>query len=193
MNDFLKSIGRGFAGLLRFGGRDSRARFWPYAAFVFAAAQIAAMASLMPIFARVFRYALENPGQTRVDSGPGYYSIEILGNAPELAPVFEDAMNLGAILTAFTLLLLAAAVARRLHDRDLRGYWGLLPLPCLVAGLVLMPRAAAGISSAGEPDPGWLAGLFANNLAYLGALGWLVYLLAGAGTPGPNRFGPPPV
>lgn len=192
MNDFLKSIGGGFAGLLRFGGRDGRLRFWPYAVFVFALAQIASMASIMPLFTRIMRHALEHPERTRVESGPGHFSVEILGSAPELAPIIEYAMGISGIVTAVAILLLSAAVARRLHDCDRSGYWGLLPLPFLVAGLALMPKAVAGMSSAGEPDLGWLAGLFANNLAHLGALGWLIYLLAGAGTPGPNRFGPPP-
>lgn len=185
MYDFLKSIGGGFVGLFRLGGRDGRLRFWPYAVFVFALAQIASMASILPLFTRIMRHALELPEQTRVESGPGHYSIE-------MGPIIEDAMGVGGIVTGVTILLLAAAVVRRLHDRDLRGYWGLLPLPFLATGLVLMPKAVAGISSAYEPDLGGLASLFVSNLAYLGALGWLIYLLAGVGTPGPNRFGPPP-
>lgn len=34
--------------------------------------------------------------------------------------------------------------------------------------------------------------LFLNNLFYLGALGVLILLLAGAGSKGDNRYGSPP-
>jgi uncharacterized membrane protein YhaH (DUF805 family) len=99
----------------------------------------------------------------------------------------------GSITVAATVVLLAAAVARRLHDRNRRGYWGLLPLPFLAAGLALMPgifeRAAAGREI---PDPRLFLALVLNNLVYLAALGFLIVLLAGPGTTGPNRFGPPP-
>jgi uncharacterized membrane protein YhaH (DUF805 family) len=85
-----------------------------------------------------------------------------------------------AVVAAILVALLAAAVNRRLHDRDRRGYWGLIPLPFLAAGMALMPEMSTNIA------------LIANFLAYLYGLALLVYFLVGKGTPGPNRFGPPP-
>lgn len=194
MKNVLRAIGRGFAGLLRFGGRDSRAGFWPYAGFVIVVVQVLGIAAMVPpMIGRIQRYALEHPEQTRVSSGPGHYSIEIKGNSPDMVPIMTEILAGTAIVAAVTVALLAAAVARRLHDRDRRGYWGLLPLPFLVAGLALMPKAFAGIAADPEvPDLSAFLALILNNFAYLGMLGILIVLLAGPGTPGPNRFGPPP-
>jgi uncharacterized membrane protein YhaH (DUF805 family) len=180
MNDVLTSIGRGFAGLLRFRGRDSRARFWHYAGFVVVAAQIAGLAAIVPMLARFQRFALAHPDRASIASGPGYHFVEIRGEAPELEAVTAGLFKVAAVVAAILVLLLAAAVIRRLHDGDRRGYWGLLPLPFLAAGMVLMPRGSASFA------------LIANNLAYLYGLALLVYFLVGKGTPGPNRFGPPP-
>ena len=84
--------------------------------------------------------------------------------------------------------LLAAAVTRRLHDSGKRGWWGLVPLPFLASGLLLMPQLIAN----GEPDLGLFALLFANNLVYIASLIVLVVMLAARGNPHDNRFGPPP-
>ena len=191
MKHFLRSIGGGLAGLLSFGGRDGRLRFWPYAALVFFIAQLASMVPVSAAIGPVLREALEHPERSRVESGLGDYSI-MLGREGALAPLLKQAAAFNALVTGTAILLLAAAVVRRLHDRDLRGYWGLLPLPFLALGFLLIPRMIAGMSRTGEPDLSWLGGIVANNLAYLGALGCLIYLLAGPGTPGANRFGPPP-
>lgn len=191
MKHFLRSIGSGFAGLLSFGGRDGRLRFWPYAALVFFVTQLASMLPVYAAIGPVLREALAQPGQASVEPGPDYYSV-VFGTDGAVVPVLKQAAAFNAMVTAAAILLLAAAVVRRLHDRDLRGYWGLLPLPFLAAGFLMIPRTIAGLSRTGEPDLSWLGGIFANNLAYLGALGWLIYLLAGPGTPGANRFGPPP-
>jgi uncharacterized membrane protein YhaH (DUF805 family) len=104
-------------------------------------------------------------------------------------------MAIGNILGV---LLLAAAVVRRLHDRAKSGFLGLLPLPFLAAGMILMPIAfdRFGASMSGknpEPDVSLIFWLFANNLLFLGGLVILIVELASSGTRGPNRFGPDPL
>ena len=192
MKNILRAIGRGFAGLLRFDGRDGRASFWPYAVFVVFLDQIGVMAAMLPAIDRIYRYILAQLEQTQT-GGPGDHSVEITSNAPDLGPIMPGMVGVATLVTAITVALLAAAVVRRLHDRDRRGYWGLLPIPFIAAGLALMPRIFTGFLAEPEaPDmPAFLA-LVLNNLAYLGTLGLLIVLLAGPGTPGPNRFGPPP-
>ncbi len=91
-------------------------------------------------------------------------------------------------LTAAVLALAnLSATVRRLHDRNHSGYWllafGLLPL-----------IAAAGIYSSGflrEPFSGWA---FFGGFGIAMALGlWAsVEIDFLPGTPGPNRYGPPP-
>ncbi|MDR6533559.1 uncharacterized membrane protein YhaH (DUF805 family) [Caulobacter rhizosphaerae] len=198
MKAFVESIRHGFAGLPRFAGRDSAGRFWPYAGAVIALFFIAAAATMIPImsgtFSRMQSFAAEHPDQATVTRGPGSYSIEIHGNHPELMPDMTPFFTVMQVGCAVAVLLLAAAVTRRLHDRGRRGWWGLAPVPFLIIGLTLFPRLFQSTLS-GQTTPGTLAMfgvMMANNLLYLASLALLVVLLTGAGQPGENRFGPPP-
>jgi uncharacterized membrane protein YhaH (DUF805 family) len=190
------SIGRGFAGVLRFSGRDSRGQFWPYALFLVLLNFAAAAALITPLIfetiARMQRFAAEHPELTTVESGPGQYSIRIEGHHPELMPDMSAIAIGSAVLTVVTAALLAAAVTRRLHDRDRRGWWGLMPLPFLLLAAGLMPRIFESFGRGEPPQVGLFLGLFLNNALYLATLAALIVLLVGAGTPGPNRFGEPP-
>jgi uncharacterized membrane protein YhaH (DUF805 family) len=197
MNALIDSIRNGFGGLLRFSGRDPAGRFWPYAGVVIGLMFFAAFATMAPImsgaFARMQSFAAEHPDQATVTRGPGSYSIQIQGNHPELMPDVTPFFTVMRVGCAVVVLLLAAAVTRRLHDRGRRGWWGLAPLPFLVVGMTAIPRLFK-TTLAGEmtPDSMRLFGLmFANNLLYLGSLGLLIFLLAGASEPKANRFGPP--
>jgi len=197
MNEFIDSARNGFTGLLRFSGRDSARRFWPYVAVVMALFFFAAFATMAPImagtFARMQAFAAEHPDQATVTRGPGSYSIEVHGNHPELMPdvtPFFTAMQVGS---ALAVLLLAAAVTRRLHDRGRRGWWGLPPVVFLAVGLTLFPRFfRSTLTGEMTAESMKMFGLiFANNMLYLASLGLLILLLAGASQAGENRFGPP--
>ncbi|MBO9558693.1 MAG: DUF805 domain-containing protein [Caulobacter sp.] len=199
MNAFIDSIRNGFTGLLRFSGRDSVGRFWPYVAVVIALLFVSAAATMGPImgqsFSRMERFAAEHPDQATVTRGPGSYSIQIQGNHPELMPDVTPFFTVMQAGCAAVVLLLAAAVARRLHDSGRRGWWGLLPLPFLAVGMTVFPRFFQSTLS-GEMGPEALKMfglLFANNLLYLASLALLVFLLTRPGQPGENRFGPPGV
>jgi uncharacterized membrane protein YhaH (DUF805 family) len=172
----LDSIRYNLSSLARFSGRDSRRRFWPYAGAVLLLSWISIWLVMAPrifgTFARVAQFAREHPEQTTIVSAP------ILG------------MMYGvAIVSAVTLLLLAAAVTRRLHDRSRTGAWGLVPAVLLATGFLGMSRQFAGFATGRPPDLGWFLLIFFNNMAYLASLVFLVIQLASAGTRGPNRFG----
>jgi uncharacterized membrane protein YhaH (DUF805 family) len=188
----MKSIKFHFGHLFSFAGRESRDVFWPYVAGVIVVSMAAMMAVMVPImastFSRMRQFAIEHPDQATITRGPASYSISIEGNHPELVPDFGGLIGGIAIATAIAVILLAAAVARRLHDRGRSGFWGLMPLPFLASGFLLMPR----LFKAAEPDFSLFGYLFLNNLIYLAALGTLVVLLAGAGEPRDNRYGPFP-
>ena len=111
----------------------------------------------------------------RLGAGPAYAGLDVwLG-----------------VAVAVAVALLAAAVTRRLHDRDESGLWGLMPLPFVAIDVVGFPRALTNYAL-GVADTWLVAGLFANNLVYLATLGGLLVMLARDGTPGPNRYGPAP-
>ncbi|MFC0683630.1 DUF805 domain-containing protein [Novosphingobium clariflavum] len=185
-------IGYHLVRLAKFSGREGRAKFWPWAGVVVGLVCIGSFAAIGPMMvrsmAKMQQYAREHPEQATVTSGPGHYEISIQGHHPELMPDFSAVTGAMEIVMAVAIVLLAAAVTRRLHDTGKAGTWGLLPLPFLVIGFTQMPR----IFAAPEPDMRLFGLLFLNNLFYLGALGVLILLLAGAGSKGDNRYGPPP-
>lgn len=165
--------------LTRFSGRTGPKAFWLYVAALLLAYMGALMAMILPVMvsamAAVRRAAGENGDPVQPATGPD------LG-------LFA---TVNAVVVIAIVALLAASVTRRLHDSNRRGWWGLMPLPFLLTGMVVM---ATEFGSAGEREPDMqifmLIGI--NNLIYLALLAVLVVLLALGGTRGPNRFGEPP-
>lgn len=190
-------IGYHLVRMAKFSGRETRARFWPWAGVVVGLVAVGGFVAVMPMalasMAKMRKFALEHPEQATITSGlgtsvPGHYEIAMEGHHPELMPdmgpfvaVLEGAM-------ALLIVLIAAALVRRLHDTGRSGAWGLLPLPFLLFGFSQMPVLFA--------DPGFdtrlFALLFLNNLCYLGTLGVLILLLARSGSLGDNRYGARP-
>lgn len=153
------------------------------------------MTVFMPTFAdstvRMQQFAATHPDQAVVTQGPGSYSISIQGSHPELFPNFGMTLHrMGAVVGAGALCL-AAAVTRRLHDRGLSGFLGLLPLPFLGFSLMAMPKVFAFTGDSQTMPPGFFA-VFASNFLYIGALGLLGFLLVGPSQIGPNRYGEAP-
>lgn len=189
-----KPITHNLAGLARFSGRDTRETFWPYALTLFvlamAASALVAMPAILGTMAKMQRFAAEHPDQATVRQGPGSYSIQIHGSHPELMPDMGGILPGLAIVLLVFVVLVAAAVVRRLHDRGKSGAWALPSLIFLAIGMMLMPRLFD--AAQGAPNLSLLPLLFANNLLYLASLGWLLVLLAGDGTAGPNRHGEDP-
>jgi len=167
-----------FANLLTFSGRETRAEFWPWAGVVlaigFLGMAIAMLPTLFEALGRMQRFAAEHPDQATVSSGPGSYSIAIEGSHPELMPDLEPALLGLGIVLLLMIVLLAAAVTRRLHDTGRGGGWGLLPLPFIVIALLILP----GLFSGPEFPIGLFSLLFANNFVYLLTLGLVIVLLS---------------
>ena len=98
-----------------------------------------------------------------------------------------------AAVTAVTIILLSAAVVRRLHDTGRSSLWA-VPIPlCLVTGLALTAILMRGFSSPDvEPHFGLFALLMVNNLIDLSDVALLLLFLLAEGTRGPNRYGDRP-
>ena len=194
MASIVRSIHHNLARVADFSGRETNKEFWPYALFLIFGSGVVGMLVVLPTvldsLRRMQRFALEHPDQATVTSGPGTYSIEIQGYHPELMPDFSSFLLITAAANGFILVLLAASITRRLHDSDHRGWWAFLPLPFAVSGTFLMLKIFAMAADSGTPDPRLFFTVVANNLLYLGLMGFLILLLARPGTPAPNRFGP---
>jgi uncharacterized membrane protein YhaH (DUF805 family) len=189
----LASLTHNLSRLASFAGRESRALFWPYAVCVFVPAFVVTAAIMVPeinaSLDRMLRYAAEHPEEAAVSQEPGGVSVTIQGFHPELMPDLERIAVPLALTFAVAIVLLAAAVARRLHDRGRRGFWGLLPLPFLALGYYLFAYVLTDPSGGSEFSPMLVVALFLNNLIYLATLLFLIVQLASPGTPGENRFG----
>jgi uncharacterized membrane protein YhaH (DUF805 family) len=187
----------GLTGLGRFSGRDSLGRFRPYAASVVAAGFIIGGAGLawamQGVFAEMQAFASAHPEAATVATSPGSYSIAIDATHPDApSPDFAGFFTVLALMVGFVVILLAAAVSRRLHDSGLPAYLGLIPLVFLTVGICLFPIMMADFENSAEPNMGLFAALFLNNILYLVALGTLIILLARRSVEGPNRYGPQP-
>ena len=91
---------------------------------------------------------------------------------------------LGSIVSAVQALCLllptVGVTTRRLHDRNLSGWWQVLPLAAVLPAIAGAVLGADGLL------------VLAGSAAALASLGLLVvYVLKG--TTGPNRFGPDPL
>ncbi len=186
----VESIRHCAARLLTFSGRDSRAQFWPYAFTILALLFATMFAAMYRLMGQMARYAAEHPEQSSIDSGPGRVSVTIHGDAPELTSGFVTMFEQAGIVVGIAVLLLAAAIVRRLHDRGKSGLWALPPAFFLTVGLVMMPRVMGNAGAGQPPDMRLFFALFLNNIIYLATLFYLGYLLATEGPKGANRFGP---
>jgi uncharacterized membrane protein YhaH (DUF805 family) len=189
---------RGFGGVLRFSGRDTRGQFWPYAGVVFALVFLGfgmVMSVVMNgMLAEMQQFAAEHPEAATIQSSPGSYSISIDASHPEAPmPDLRPFLAAMAAMALTAVSLLAAAVSRRLHDSGRRAFWGLMPVPFLLFGITAFPLVTTQMMASEEPDLSLFFLLFLNNIAYLVALVSLIALLARQGTQGPNRFGPAPI
>jgi uncharacterized membrane protein YhaH (DUF805 family) len=178
--------------LAGFSGRDTPGQFWPWAILVFLLGTIASTAIMLPPMMRAMITMFRTLEAAR-RAGAREPTQEQLRDAfmSQYGADFSALwLPIGAI-SLVSALLLAAAIVRRLHDRDRTGLWALMPLPFMVFSIANM---ATGIAFA----PG-RRGLTATELAassagslYIIAGIVLIVLLVGDGTRGPNRFGPDP-
>lgn len=180
-----------FKKLFDFAGREDRASFWPYAAVAFIITMVAGMFFFVPVMTSSLQamqqFGAQHPEQATITSGPGQYSISIQGNHPEFIPARSIAYFLG-ITFGLAILLYAAAVARRLHDRGKSGFWGLMPLPFIGYSSIQMPKIFASLGTGGQPDLTLFFSIFLSNLLYIVTLILLVILLSGPSDPASNRY-----
>jgi len=186
------SILEHFKKLAHFVGREDRASFWPYAAVALIIIMVAGAIVFVPMMSRSLQamqqFATQHPEQATISSGPGQYSISVAGAHPEFVSARSMLLSLVATF-GVAIILYAAAVTRRLHDRGRSGLWGLMPLPFIIYSSARMPKIFASMGTGSQPDMAVFFSIFVSNLLYIVALIWLIVLLAGPSEPKPNRYG----
>jgi uncharacterized membrane protein YhaH (DUF805 family) len=202
MRKIIAAILYNFRNLARFSGRDTRAQFWPYTLFLFIVQTIVMMIIIIPMMYRMmtipFEFLHQHPPTVNETLNP----VELKGFVQTrihevLADTLPIAMIIGSIMTVVFVLLIAAAVTRRLHDRGKSGYWGLAPVPFAAFSIVAAPASfsrnlARGYDSSRLLDAWDLLRIATtlNGLVYWAALILLIVLLAQRSSPGPNGYGP---
>lgn len=170
------------ANLANFQGRESRARFWPWAGLV-------SVAMMMTIAAIVARYLAAMKQRTDGFAAAIRETGELPLGANPLVPAPQATGLLAwvGIAVAGATLLLAAAMVRRLHDREASGIWVALPVPPLLVMAWAFPTLFFG----GAPDMRIYFAIMAASFLHSGAMIALLVLLTRAGTPGRNPYGEP--
>jgi uncharacterized membrane protein YhaH (DUF805 family) len=181
-----------FRKLASFEGREDRASFWPYAALVLGIVMLAGALMSLPMMAWLMQsspqLAAPDPGDVSFSPDLSEFSNPNQSQAAgPLLPVSFLAAYLAATF-GLAVLLYAAAVVRRLHDRGKSGAWGLIPLPFLAYTSVQTTRLFGSVTAAEEPDIGLFFTIAVSNILFWAALLALVVLLAGASDPEPNPY-----
>ena len=183
------SVKEHFKRLFDFRGQEDRASFWPYAGAALAITMAAGLVVFVPAMIHAMRpmlqFAALQPDQTAAASGPGHYSISVRSTHPQFMPAAPMALFL-AVTFGLAILLYAAAVVRRLHDRGKSGFWGLMPLPFAVYSSVQMLGVFASAGRIALSDTALFLSILMSNLCYIITLIWLIVLLAGSSKQTPN-------
>ncbi len=188
---------RGFSKLTQFAGRDTRGEFWPYVgaviALVFLVQAMGASLMMADLIGKAQAYTDAQPVLVIDPDLPPDTPVRIEAAPPALPPPpMPDFRILGGVMGVTSILavsLLAAAVSRRLHDRNMTALWGLMPVPFLGVAAVGFPLMMADMMTNMVPNLSMFGLLFLNNVAYMVALVTLIVILAQRGAPGPNRHG----
>jgi len=192
MKAIIAAIVYNFRNLTRFSGRNTRTQFWPYAILLFVVQTIISTLIMIPfiisVMTKTFLFTLQHPGKPGVPINPADQNAFSQMMQGIMADTQSMLMTATPILTALFVVLIGAAVARRLHDRDMSGYWGLMPLPFTIIGLVAMPKTLEAWPY--HPNFGLFILLMLNSLLHLALAILLIVLLAQRSAAGANRFGP---
>lgn len=191
MDRLVASFRHCLGNLFEFSGRDRPGQYWPYVLTLFGIKIMVNMAMTVPMMLSGFRQAMVSVRNAAAGQAgdPQVLQSEMMRSMMADA---QEMLPLGLAVTALFALLVLAATVRRLHDRNWPGWW------------VLLAAASLAIGIAGDQ---WLMALLAqnpdalvDNMAQVQAIGWapwigyviLIVQLVQSGTPGDNRFGPPP-
>ena len=149
---FGDSVRRGFTLVRTFEGSDTRAEFWPYCAVVLGTWTVASNVFFMVVFVVTSVMSTD-----RLERPWPFIALTV-------------------VVAVVAVILLAAAVTRRLHDRGHSGSWALVPLALACSGVVIVLILAVTFDD--DTGPGLFLVGFANNLVYFATMIVLTVQLA---------------
>ncbi|MDE2437162.1 MAG: DUF805 domain-containing protein [Sphingomonadales bacterium] len=191
----LGAIKYGLSKLLDPSGRDGRQTFWYFVLFVVVLRFVAGMVISIPLTTRTITSAVE---AAKAGADPAAAQAQTMAAVTAMMPQLA---YYGMAVGAVSMLLLAAALVRRLHDSDMSGWWVLLPGAIYAYALARTPEQVAKAMEImqhmdGKTPPNPMTMMQGQGAMMI--LPWIPVLIAiwfgvRASTPGPNRFGDAPV
>ena len=186
----LGSIKYNLRNLTNFSGRDARQTFWYFVLFIAILRWIAGSFFAVPMMVKMFGTMFSAIKQ---GARPEALQGQING---EMIAMMQDMVGVSIAIGAVSGLLLVAALARRLHDSDLSGWWAAAPAVLYIAALGLIPaqihQAAEILQTAGTKPLNPAAMIQQQGtLALVAWIPLIMVIVIGVrkSTPGPNRFG----
>jgi uncharacterized membrane protein YhaH (DUF805 family) len=196
------------SGLASFSSRENRQRFWLWILIVYGFQGVVGMLVMIPMMSAWFA-SMAPMMQTDPERLNAHPEIVI----QQMLPFMQQIMVFSAIMAVAYVILVAAAVTRRLHDGDRSGWWASPIFVLHVVGPLIyaayfpkvfgaMMTSAASTRPGGPPyfaDPAfqsmmnsfsWIT--LVQSVGFLATIA-LVVLLALPGTVGPNRYGGDPM
>ena len=135
------------------------------------------------------------------------YGVPVI--TPNQPPDFSHPYYIASVAMSLLMIWPSSAISvKRLHDRNMRGWWLLLPYVLMIvplAGMMIMKPAmmammaggtppVGGLGSPGSGGPGLMIGFGVLYVIAVLVLIWLTIVIGFLrGTNGPNRFGPDPL
>lgn len=194
-------LSRHLSGLAAFSGRENREPFWLWILIAYATQTVVGMVVMFPLMASSMGPMMQGDPH-RFDKHPELVMQMMM-------PMMRTMMTFGAVLGAIWIVLIAAAVARRLHDSNRSAWWAAPVLALhvimpLIYGMIL-PKFFAAMSAMRDDMtqeqvnaammPAMQPMLW---LTLMGMVGFvmmvvLIVFLCQPGTKGPNRYGDDPL
>jgi uncharacterized membrane protein YhaH (DUF805 family) len=197
MNWFTRHI----TGIADFRTRENRQPFWLWVLLVYGTQFVISMIITIPMTASMMQQMVPviQGDPQRLQANPG----EMMAL---MKPFMQQMMIVGMVLAVIVFVLLAAAIVRRLHDRNMSGWWASPVFLSWLAGPILSALALPKMldaMTAMQPGAAGTANLVAasNQFAWISVVQWLGFLLmivlivflALPGTAGSNRYGDDPL
>lgn len=192
----LGSIKYNLRHLLDFSGRDARQTFWYYVLFLFVLNMAVGLVFVIPFMGQLLTtmmVAARTGDQAAIEAAMAVSMGEMLGSM----------VWMGFVTGCLNVLLLAAALTRRLHDSNLAGWWGLVPLGLQVfASYYTYTRIdqfkalmTQMMSRTTDPQAAFVAQSQMSGQSLIGWLAIIALVILGVrkSTEGPNRFAEGPV